>query len=463
MVINYNYFRFIPYQGMETTINNTMKRILSIVATLVAWEGFIWSQDIELIAGSMDLNNLEGQRVEVVDSFYYRLDSVYTYVSTGGQWVLDSKSSYKYDAYNNIQDYLFQFYEGGLWKNGKRVIYSYAQNNTVLQTQTMKWNSQKSDWEFVWQKSYQQDVNSTMLVVMYSEWENTPGRWVDKWQQVQNYNQDGKLTGYNTRNWIQDENRWVDYWNYNCLYDENGNLLELTNKSFDVSQNKWDDEWDIIYEYDASGKLYQHQIIDWNKEDQAWNNVRSFSVSYPEGSEEIVEIRKDWNIEKDDWDLSVRHSQVLDDEGRVANDVYEKWNDTYASWENNRKDTYAYNEDGIKVEEATFYWDKSLNDYKNHLKSVYYYSVIAIDKPIDPEYPNGDFYLYPNPAVDYVYISNLYEESVLTIYTSDGQAVMQKKIVNANAPVNVSGLAKGVYIATLKSESGIKTTKFLKK
>ncbi|NPA37878.1 MAG: T9SS type A sorting domain-containing protein, partial [Chlorobi bacterium] len=110
-----------------------------------------------------------------------------------------------------------------------------------------------------------------------------------------------------------------------------------------------------------------------------------------------------------------------------------------------------------------YYWDSSVNDYVKHLKSVYHYSVIAIDKPIDPDNPNGDFYLYPNPAVDYVYISNLYEESVLTIYTSDGQAVMQKSITNANAPVNVSGLAKGMYIATLKSESGVRTAKFLKK
>ncbi|NPA36805.1 MAG: hypothetical protein GXO47_08140, partial [Chlorobi bacterium] len=279
-----------------------MKRILGIVAMLIAGEGFIWSQNGELSASAMNLNLLEGQKMEVVDSFYYRLDSVYTYVSSGGQWVLDSKSSYKYDASNNIKDYLFQFFDGSSWKNGKRVVYSYAENNTVLQTQTMKWNLEMGDWEYVWQKSYQQNINSGSILVMYSEWEKTSNRWIDKWQQVQVYNEEGKLTGYNTRNWLDDENRWIDYWSYSCLYDGDGNLLELINKSYDTEGNRWDDEWQCIYEYDAEGKLYTHQIIDWNKDDQEWKNVRTFSLSRPNGDDNnIVEVREDWNPEKEDW------------------------------------------------------------------------------------------------------------------------------------------------------------------
>ena len=158
----------------------------------------------------------------------------------------------------------------------------------------------------------------------------------------------------------------------------------------------------------------------------------------------------------------MKHSVILDDKGRLAKDVYDRWNPTQNNWVANRLDTYRYNEDGIKMEEETKYWDQTTNSYNNHLKTVYFYSIISIAKPINPESPNGDFYLYPNPATSYVYISNLYEESLLTIYSLDGKALYQKKIVSVNEPVNVSSLKKGVYVVTLKSESGVRTTKLVK-
>ncbi len=438
-----------------------MKRILSIVAALVVGGGFVRSQSFDLSANNMDLSFLVGQKIEVVDSFYYRLDSVYTYINSGNEWVLDSKASYAYDFNNNLRNYLFQIYESNEWRNGKKVVYSYAESNSVLQTQTLKWDNISGDWVYVWRKSYQQDINNQDLVILYSEWEKEDDQWIDKWQQNQEYNLEGRLTGYNTKNWNNSDNRWENYWNYSCLYDEEGNLLELLNESFDKSNDAWGDEWQCIYEYD-DGKLKTHQIIDWDKESDAWKNVRAFSVSALEDGDGVVEVREDWNMEMDDWNKSMKHSKIFDAKGSLAEDVYEKWNESSNSWINNRLDTYSYNEDGIKVEEATFYWDKANNKYDNHLKSVYIYSVIAIEKPVGPEFPNGDFYLYPNPAADYVYISNLYETSLLTIHSIDGKAVLQKQISNANEPVDVSNLKKGVYVATLKSDSGTKSTKFIK-
>ncbi len=444
-------------------LTNNMRRILSIVATLVAWGGFVYSQDFELTAKSMDLSFLVGQKVEVVDSFYYRLDSTYTYINSGDEWVLDSKSSYVYDHSNNLRSYQFQFNDMNVWKNGKKVVYLCAENNTVLQTQTLKWDDLTNDWAYAWRKSYQQDINNEGLVVLYSEWEKDNSRWIDKWQQSQEYNQEGRLSGYNTLTWNSVDNRWENYWNYSCLYDEEGNLLELQNKSYDKATDAWGDEWQCIYEYDTEGKLKSHQIIDWDKESDSWKNVRAFSVSGEEDEAGVVEVREDWNVGADDWNRATSHSKIFDSKGQLIEEVYNKWDNSSGSWVENRRDAYSYNEDGIKVEEATFYWDKTSSKYENHLKSVYFYSVVAINKPVDPELPNGDFYLYPNPATDYVYISNLYEASLLTIYNVDGKAIMQKQILSANEPVNVSSLKKGVYVVTLKSDSGIKTTKFIKK
>ena len=52
--------------------------------------------------------------------------------------------------------------------------------------------------------------------------------------------------------------------------------------------------------------------------------------------------------------------------------------------------------------------------------------------------------IYPNPATDNIYISNLCEKSIIKIYDIKGKLVLENKISNKEY-VNISSLAKGIY------------------
>jgi len=66
--------------------------------------------------------------------------------------------------------------------------------------------------------------------------------------------------------------------------------------------------------------------------------------------------------------------------------------------------------------------------------------------------------IYPNPAQDIIYFTNLKGESSVNIYSISGSLLSSIKIINNSA--NVSGLKKGVYIARIKDENKVSNVKF---
>lgn len=72
-----------------------------------------------------------------------------------------------------------------------------------------------------------------------------------------------------------------------------------------------------------------------------------------------------------------------------------------------------------------------------------------------------DFQVYPNPATDYLYISNTADLKRIDIYSVTGQKI--KTIEAIDSKIQVSELPQGVYIVTAESNSGeIFSTKFFK-
>lgn len=74
------------------------------------------------------------------------------------------------------------------------------------------------------------------------------------------------------------------------------------------------------------------------------------------------------------------------------------------------------------------------------------------------------FYLYPNPANDYININN--DSNSLERYTiinNLGQIVLQQNNINTNKiSIPISNLTKGIYIITVENIKGSKSLKFIK-
>ena len=73
--------------------------------------------------------------------------------------------------------------------------------------------------------------------------------------------------------------------------------------------------------------------------------------------------------------------------------------------------------------------------------------------------------IYPNPASDNITIdvsSSLSTHSTLEILNIQGQTILQQQVQQGKTNINISGLAKGVYILKLSSNDKTEVTRFVK-
>ena len=73
---------------------------------------------------------------------------------------------------------------------------------------------------------------------------------------------------------------------------------------------------------------------------------------------------------------------------------------------------------------------------------------------------NNNIKIYPNPVKDELYITTESSVTKVEIYNADGKLVIQEN--NFTGKVNVSSLAKGVYVVTIYMTQGTVVRKIIK-
>ncbi len=88
---------------------------------------------------------------------------------------------------------------------------------------------------------------------------------------------------------------------------------------------------------------------------------------------------------------------------------------------------------------------------------------IIVQNPTDIESINANntFNLYPNPAKDKLTIESL-QKSTIEILNVQGQKITQQQLKQDKTDIDISGLAKGLYILKLNNNDMTEVTKFLK-
>lgn len=73
----------------------------------------------------------------------------------------------------------------------------------------------------------------------------------------------------------------------------------------------------------------------------------------------------------------------------------------------------------------------------------------------------GNIAIYPNPAINIITIKAL-QKSTIDIINIQGQTILQQQIQQGKTDINISGLAKGVYILRLCSNDKTEVTRIVK-
>ena len=118
----------------------------------------------------------------------------------------------------------------------------------------------------------------------------------------------------------------------------------------------------------------------------------------------------------------------------LNNDVYEREN---LAWP-------AFQYDAQQVPYAATW----LINRINYLDGIFGTSALSAGRPAPALLAPS---LYPNPATSFVYLDNGALPCQVTLTDLSGKTVLQASLVNEAARINVSNLAKGIYLATIKN------------
>ena len=72
------------------------------------------------------------------------------------------------------------------------------------------------------------------------------------------------------------------------------------------------------------------------------------------------------------------------------------------------------------------------------------------------------FILYPNPATNYIQISGIVTNALITIYSMDGRKVFEGNVINQQF-INLSGIASDLYFVKIEEENRRNTFKLIVK
>lgn len=79
-----------------------------------------------------------------------------------------------------------------------------------------------------------------------------------------------------------------------------------------------------------------------------------------------------------------------------------------------------------------------------------------------PELSESLLSIFPNPATNEITVSNIVVPSVLSVCDINGKILINKIIKYSNEKIDLSGIAKGVYIIKMKDDNAIITSKLIK-
>ena len=90
-----------------------------------------------------------------------------------------------------------------------------------------------------------------------------------------------------------------------------------------------------------------------------------------------------------------------------------------------------------------------------------YEAAMGIVRAREVEKPGNSFAIYPNPATDQIFLSNIENESKLRLLDMNGRLINEYQ--ESLNQISVISLIPGVYILQLINETGVSTQKFIKK
>ncbi len=425
-------------------------------------------------------------------------EEVYSLGHGSAYWKDDEKYEHTYDSQNRKTS--MKFYEKWpvsgsdtqwYWRKIRRDDYTYTETDIGYENKTVNYvrNSVTEDWKKSRQTLIVRNSDSILHSKYSMKWNLTESLWDTTSHCLYDFpNEHEEINTYIRRDktgtsWVPDE-RYHNFYNYNGIIEK---------KLF----FGWDsnlEEWELVGKSDYTYFGDENATISdsvWNVEgtDPVLEDVTLHETNYiKEGVYDTVRVYE-WNantrelypnrISVYEWD---NHDNITKRTNFRLNTVTANWDTTsmeihaynevkqtilgtsYLFTDNIRRGRsrkkYEYNEDG----DLNFYdehtWDEATWEWNLFKRNFYYYK-----KPVvtyNANFNESHLKIYPNPAQDYLHITNLEGQSKITVTTLNGSEILNAMVTENSFTLNLTGHAPGVYVVRIVNDNGNFVKKVLK-
>jgi hypothetical protein len=332
-------------------------------------------------------------------------------------------------------------------------INGYSDNGWLTsRTQIYSWGSKSRD-------AYTYDGAGRELTRLTYRYMN--GNWDTSSLWTHTYDEKGlmKQTAYKSGYYAH---RWGDssFNRYTNKVDQQGRIIERVEEGW-TAIDGYEFEEKTVYSYGSDGKMNQFESYDWNDSLNAFDiSVRYDSITWYQYIENDEELEKSKPLyakgvmfyEGLQGKITVSFSYDMHD--NVLEETTFFQDDQGNESKESGRYEYTYDSKGRCTQRIEFDYDEEEGVYTPRSKWIYakFYTApnLATQKLVTNEK------VYPNPAVDYIFLKENVTE--LKITNMQGQQQLSVEFLQADAAFDISSLTPGTYILRYRNKQGLLRT-----
>lgn len=382
-------------------------------------------------------NEINSQDYHVKSTSAQKPDSILseTWLEAESEWIKESKTIFIYDSIQNT-------------KSGV----------------SSRWDIISSRWVFTARTDTYYNRNGKDSIEITSNWFNPAKKWNEAFQTRYSFDNHGNNTLIVNQRFDDEIKEWIDSDKKELTYDESGNDTLDIHFTW-AAQTAWTASYKTKYIYDANGNNILSYLYSWDQTNfNKWLLYSKVEQTFNLNGNKILSMPYNWDPSSSQWlHPDSKYESVFDGSGNLTLDSLCLWNpgsQNSGQWMGISKNKYTNNDEGAVTLILTYTSD-GISPWLALYRGTYFYPVRHVT--LVPEIADHKIIFYPNPSGEFITF-NLPDSSVSTIveiWDTEGRKLLEQ-ILPEDHIVNISDLAKGMYICRIKHEGKVYSTKIQK-
>ncbi|HYK47661.1 MAG TPA: T9SS type A sorting domain-containing protein [Parafilimonas sp.] len=471
--IQYNYVNF------EKQINSYNQSCNIVTSLRLSWN-FTLSKWMNFIITTYNYN---GENVST------KLDQHWDTVLNA--WQNDSVATFNYNTSSQLTSTVRQIWNINAWRNLRRETNTYDAYGRLATMVVELWDTLANGWENFESDSLKYNADGLLSREFGYSWDTVASAWVTSGRATLTYDADKNLTETLSENW---HNGWTNAERYSYTYTTAGKRQTILDQWWYIVGNSgyWQNRWTSYYTYDLNNYLIYYLFQEWSFTFNRWNNVTQLFYSNKPDGKIFQVFDQTWYV--DEWLDEARYTYsyttdctlplTLLDLTATNNNNSVKLNWRTVNEINTAYFTVQRSTNGrtfADIGRVTAIGNSSkLNNYtyldntsQLNTNKVYYRLAMVdqdgkstLSKVVSLEVHGNDFLITPNPAKHYFIIKSSagggFRKATLLIADNGGRIVMKKDLNGFDEEkIDVSALARGVYLVYILDADGVRTQKLV--